>query len=405
VERSPNDTGTEAPAGKAAATKRPGKAPARTTVKTLVEAPVKAPVKPTVKASDKTPRTPPEQAPDQTAATPQPGPGERPTLKTISRLSGLAVPTVSRALGNAPDIGQRTKDRVQAIARQIGYRPNRAGLRLRTGKTQVISLVIATDHDVMNQTARLIGSIAQGLRGTSYHLNVNPAFPDDPMLPVRYIVESGSADGIIMNTTLPDDPRIHFLNEAGFPFVTHGRSSMAASHAYFDFDHYTMGQLTVGELVERTRSSILLIPPPQHQNYAQDLMRGAREKAAKCGVTLRIFGDIHSETPLERIEQALVRHMQQFPDTDAILCASTTAALGAIATADQLGLEIGRDIDVCTREVIPLLGRFRPGILTVDEDVTRAGLFLARAILHRIEHPVEPPLQELEIPTKVNVFD
>ena len=87
-------------------------------------------------------------------------PGERPTLKTISRLSGLAVPTVSRALGNAPDIGQRTKDRVQAIAREIGYRPNRAGLRLRTGKTQVISLVISTDHDVMNQTAKLIGSIA-----------------------------------------------------------------------------------------------------------------------------------------------------------------------------------------------------------------------------------------------------
>ena len=30
----------------------------------------------------------------------------RPTLKTIAKLSGLAVPTVSRALNDAPDIGE-----------------------------------------------------------------------------------------------------------------------------------------------------------------------------------------------------------------------------------------------------------------------------------------------------------
>ena len=33
----------------------------------------------------------------------------KPTLKTIARISGLAVPTVSRALNDAPDIGSETK--------------------------------------------------------------------------------------------------------------------------------------------------------------------------------------------------------------------------------------------------------------------------------------------------------
>ncbi|MEL6809546.1 MAG: LacI family DNA-binding transcriptional regulator, partial [Pseudomonadota bacterium] len=64
-------------------------------------------------------------------------PGERPTLKTIARLSGLAVPTVSRALSDAPDIGKDTKRRIRDIAKRIGYRPNRAGVRLRTGRTNV----------------------------------------------------------------------------------------------------------------------------------------------------------------------------------------------------------------------------------------------------------------------------
>ena len=67
---------------------------------------------------------------------------KKPTLRTISEISGLAVPTVSRALNDAPDIGRETKQRVREIAREIGYVPNRAGVRLRTGKTNVISLVL-----------------------------------------------------------------------------------------------------------------------------------------------------------------------------------------------------------------------------------------------------------------------
>ena len=57
-----------------------------------------------------------------------------PTLKDIAQLSGLAVPTVSRALSGASDIGMKTRERVRKIADEIGYVPNRAGLRLRTGK-------------------------------------------------------------------------------------------------------------------------------------------------------------------------------------------------------------------------------------------------------------------------------
>ena len=73
-------------------------------------------------------------------------PGEKPTLKTISRLSGMAVPTVSRALGDAPDISLETKAKVRRIADKIGYIPNRAGVRLRTGRTYVIALVLSLIH-------------------------------------------------------------------------------------------------------------------------------------------------------------------------------------------------------------------------------------------------------------------
>ena len=84
---------------------------------------------------------------------------ERPTLKTIARISGLAVATVSRALSDAPDIGRDTKDLVNRIADVIGYVPNRAGLRLRTGRTNVITLVIPAEGDVMNNASKSTNKI------------------------------------------------------------------------------------------------------------------------------------------------------------------------------------------------------------------------------------------------------
>ena len=41
---------------------------------------------------------------------------ERPTLKTIAAATGLAIATVSRALKDAPDIGEDTKRRVRETA-------------------------------------------------------------------------------------------------------------------------------------------------------------------------------------------------------------------------------------------------------------------------------------------------
>jgi Bacterial regulatory proteins, lacI family len=61
----------------------------------------------------------------------------RPTLKTIAEATGFAVATVSRALKDAPDIGEETKRRVREAAERLGYRQNRAAVRLRTGKTNV----------------------------------------------------------------------------------------------------------------------------------------------------------------------------------------------------------------------------------------------------------------------------
>lgn len=337
---------------------------------------------------------------DSSRSTLRTGIAERPTLKTIAKLTGLAVATVSRALHDAPDIGAETKRRVQSTADRIGYRPNRAGVRLRTGKTNVISLVLSTDHDMMNRTARLVSSIAGALRDTPYHMIVTPYFPsEDPMTPIRYIVETRSADAVIMNQIEPRDPRVAYLLSENFPFATHGRSDWSADHAFFDFDNARYAEIGMEQFAARGRRHVVLVAPPQDQTYAGHMIGGATGRANSLGMSMRVLDGATSDDSLATIEAAIVRHLASHPETDSALCGSAAAAMAVVAGAENAGRVIGDTLEVCAKEAMPFLQRFRSAILTVDEDVASVGDFLARAAIGRIEDPDAPPLQGIETPT------
>ena len=325
---------------------------------------------------------------------------ERPTLKTIAGETGLAVATVSRALKDAPDIGEETKRRVREAAERLGYRPNRAGVRLRTGKTNVIALVLSTEADVMNHTSRLIYSIAAALRGTAYHLVVMPYFPDqDPQEPIRYLVETESADGIVLNQTTPDDPRVRYMASRNFPFAAHGRTAMGLEHPYFDFDNEEFARLGVRELVTRQRRHLFLLPPPRAHCYAGHMITGFADEAALLGASFELASDITSDAGAARIEEAMrQRFLAPNPPTGLVV-ASTTAAMAAVAGAERAGLRIGQDFDLVAKEAIRFLHRFRREIIVVHEDVGRAGTFLAQALMAAIERRAPEQGQHLDRPT------
>lgn len=328
---------------------------------------------------------------------------ERPTLKTIAAESGLAVATVSRALKDAPDIGEATKKRVREIALRLGYRQNRAAVRLRTGKTNVIALVLSTEADVMNHTSKLIYGIAAALRGTAYHLVVMPFFPDqDPLEPVRYLVETESADGVILNQTKPEDPRLRYLSAHNFPFATHGRSDMGLDHPYFDFDNETFARLAVKSLAKLGRKQVYMIAPPRSHMYARHMILGASQEAAAQGLSFELCDQVTSDDASQKVEDVVRHRFGEATRPDAIIAGSTTSAMAATTGAERAGLTIGTDFDIVTKEAINFLHRFRPQMLVVQENVGKAGEFLAHAIVAAIEGRAPEQGQALEIPTEAD---
>lgn len=328
-----------------------------------------------------------------------PGPARRPTLKTIAYMTGLGVTTVSRALHDAPDISQATKERVRLVARQIGYRPNRAGVRLRTGKTNVISLILSVETEVMGLTSHLVYGISAFLAGTPYHLIVTPyGAHRDPLDPVRYIVETGSADGVIVSRTEPQDARVRYLQECGMPFATHGRTELDIAHAWFDFDNERYGEIAVERLVARGRRNLALLAPPGHLTYSKHMTTGFQRGVEKHDLFDIPIRTVDIDSGHEAIHAAIARLMASRRRPDGLVCASASAAISAITGAEAAGFVIGRDFDVVVKESFNLMSKFRAEVEVVHEDFRAAGVGLAQAVVQVIDGVPPSALQTLDVP-------
>ncbi|MDE1993268.1 MAG: substrate-binding domain-containing protein [Rhizobiaceae bacterium] len=323
---------------------------------------------------------------------------ERPTLKTIAFMTGLGITTVSRALKDAPDIGAETKERVRMVARQLGYQPNRAGVRLRTGKTNVIALVLSIDEEIMGFTSQMVFGISEVLADTQYHLVVTPySHSKDPMVPVRYILDTGSADGVIISRTEPDDPRVRLMHERGLPFATHGRTDMGIVHPFHDFDNETFAREAVRALVAKGRRRIALLQPPTKLSFHTHTRIGFQTGLHQYGaeeIPLRATID----SSLADIRDTVEKLMRSPHAPDGIVCSSGGGAIAVNAGIEAAGFRLGHNLDMVAKQSTDVLNWIRPEIITIYEDVRHSGRELAKAVISRIDG-VEPEfLQNISSP-------
>jgi LacI family transcriptional regulator len=326
-------------------------------------------------------------------------PNERPTLKTIAFMTGLGITTVSRALKDAPDISAETKERVRLVARQIGYQPNRAGVRLRTGKTNVISLILSLEEEIMGLTSPMVVGISEVLAATQYHLVVTPYRAQGNSLdPVRYVLETGAADGVIISRTEPKDPRVALMMERNFPFVTHGRTEMGLTHPYHDFDNERFAYEAVRKLVERGRKRLILLQPPPYLTFYLHMRAGFEKGVRDFGATALPFNQVNLDNNLVDIRTA-AEDMFGGPDgPDGIVSGSGGGAVALIAALEATGRRLGHDIDMVSKEPHMFLQWLRPEVVTMREDIRLAGRELAKAVIGRIEGTAPEDLQTLSYP-------
>lgn len=311
-------------------------------------------------------------------------PNDRPTLRSLAEITGLAVSTVSQALRDSPEISEETRRRVKLAAQQAGYRPNRAGVRLRTGKTNVITVVLNPQDDGSNFFANFVYGISEGLAGTPYHLVVTPYSLSDPMAPVRYIVETGSADGVIMSRTQPSDPRARYLTDNNMPFATHGRTAMGLAHPYYDFDNEEFAYEALRQLALRGRKRIALLGPPRELTYHIHTNLGFERGLRDFGLIGVPLNSVDIDATLPVVRQLGFDLAHQAVSPDGFVVSGVTAAVALTMGFQDAGLEIGKDFDLATKDLPSLLNMFSPKLISIPEDFSAAGRELAKAIVRYI---------------------
>lgn len=324
---------------------------------------------------------------------------ERPTLRTIAEITGLAVTTVSRALLDAPQIALETRQRVQRVAREIGYQPDRAARHLRTGRTNVISFVLDPHDELLGFSTSMISGLTRALRDTQYHLVITPHFAEAPTLdPIEYILRNRTADGVVFSRTEPDDPRVKLLVENDFPFVSHGRTDLGIEHAFVDYDNDGFARMAVERLVAKGRRRLALILPPQRFTFHRYLRDGFLAAIAENGIEWELPAEINLDSSAADLYAWLGWRLEQPAPPDGVVCAGEVSALSIMAALSDRGLKVGEDFDLVVKQTSQLYDEVRPRVDAVYEDIAEAGELLGRLLVRRIAGEPVSALQHLQEP-------
>jgi LacI family transcriptional regulator len=329
---------------------------------------------------------------------PQAG-NKRATLRTIADLTGLSPSTVSLALRGGERLKPETYQRVTEAAARLGYVPDRAGVRLRTGKTNVIALVLERADETIDFARYLIQGIGHAIQGTRYHMNVAPEFGASATLEsIRYVIENRAADGVIITHTSARDPRVHLLMQHDFPFVTHGRTAFTTPHPYHDFHSEEFVRLAIERLAARGCKRVLLVVDRETTFNRQTIVTTYQRLAARHGIEASVVSPA--------IDRPASAEMRQFgrdiartsPRHDGIICDSELRSILMIAGLEDEGLATGRDIHFICKQTSDLLPVLYPEIDTIEEDVLAAGEELARLLIRRINGEPAEALRTLGEP-------
>ena len=306
----------------------------------------------------------------------------RPTLRTLAAETGFAIATVSRALANDPKIAESTRETVAAAAQRLGYGPDRAAQRLRTGRTKVISLMLDPHHEILGFTNHLIEGLTGAMAGSGYHLTVFPqTVGGDTLAPVQHVVRNNLADGLIFSRTRDDDKRARFLLERGFPFACHGPTRLPVPHPFVDFDNDAFAYAATMRLADKGAKSVCLISPPAPYTFAGHLRAGVRRAAAERGMSVTIPEHLSIDSPPEQVT-AWAEELDPVPD--GFVFPGEVSFLATLAGLRRRGLERGRDYNAVIKVSSSLLSLIDPGLDQIFEDIREAGRLLGDTILKAV---------------------
>jgi LacI family transcriptional regulator len=278
-------------------------------------------------------------------------------LKELSARLGLSPTTVSRALGGYSDVSPVTKERVHALARELGYQPNRAARQIALGRADAVGIVYPLDSDTLGNPAflEMLSALSQGLERANIDLLLlaAPTQGSAEMRTYERMVRERRVDAAVVALTRVEDPRIEYLLSAGLPFVAYGRSRKAERYPWFDFDNRAGGRMAVQQLAALGHQRIAYVHAPLQLNFARQRYDGFVQGMRAAG--LPVVTEMMLPAALDRRTgyQAGQRLLQLKPRPTAVVVDSSLSGVGVVRALIDADVAVGRELSVLVYEGVP----------------------------------------------------
>jgi DNA-binding LacI/PurR family transcriptional regulator len=310
------------------------------------------------------------------------------TLHELAKATGCSVSTVSRALNNSEHpVNNATRERILAIASQMGYRPNMTARGLKMDRTFTIGLIV---YNIASPfTPVLIRGIQEYLKQHDYFSTIiSTDFDPDLESEAVHQLISRSIDGVIFVESWRDESN-NPLDLANKPYVFVYRLFNGSYANSVVVDDIHGARLAVEHLVKLGHRRIAFINGPHDWDASKERLAGYKDLLGQNGIPYEARMVEEGTWEVQSGYSAAKKFLKIPQPPTAIFAANDFMALGAIYAIQDAGLNVPKDIAVVGYDDRDFASFSKPTITTVCPPSYEMGQLAAQLILNRLENQIE----------------
>lgn len=317
------------------------------------------------------------------------------TINDLARLLKLSPSTVSRALRNHPDISQKTKDKVLAMAADTNYQPNLIAQSLQNQRSNNIGVIVPEIRNTFFST--VISGIEEVAYEAGYIIMVCQSGDtyQREVLNTRALAANRVA-GMLVSTSQETTDFSHLTNvmAQGIPLVLFDRVTEQIETSKVIVDDFTGAYNGVRHLIQRgykriahlAGSPTLFVSHKRSEGYKAAL----RDHNMEIRPEYIYAGGYHEEDGRAGAEYLL----NLIEPPDAIFAINDPVALGAFLHLQDKGIAIPDRMALVGFSNNPNTKLVRPRLTTVNQPAFAMGRTAAGLLLKTFK--IEPEKQQFE---------
>ncbi|MDW4571912.1 LacI family DNA-binding transcriptional regulator [Microbacterium sp. M3] len=309
----------------------------------------------------------------------------RVTISDIAERAGVSIGAVSFALNGRKGVSDQTRDRVQRIAREMGWAPASAARSLAEAKTATVGLVLARDPRTLGIESfymRFLSGLEEELARRAYSLLLQLVPSNEAAVEtLRMWRDSRRVDGVLLTDVVDDDPRIDMFG-SDVPAVVVGDPSVADGlHCVWTDDATSMRE-SVRYLAALGHRRIARVAGPEGLAHTRIRDEAFAVETGTMGLEpVLLRTDYTAQAGAAAIRSALTAPE---PPT-AIVTDNDIMAVAGLTVAHGLGLRVPDDVSIIAWDDSVLCEHTFPTLTALSHDVISFGANVGRRLFAAID--------------------